>query len=209
MKKEPIEKVGLLVILETKSDKGLELSKLLKDGEVMIKKEKDTLAWFAFQMDDSSYGIFDTFQTDLCRMKHLNGDVALTLMANSTDLLDDFQPLESINGLEVLASAKTHASPENVGLIVLFDAKKGKEKKVRSFLKNALPLVQAEKETISWYAVELGNGKFGIFDTFCNEKGRQAHLRGKVTEALLNNAEEILEGFDVNDIKAIDILACK
>src|SRR5665213_933743 len=62
------------------------------------------------------------------------------------------------------------------GLLATMEAKPGKENEVEQFLHGALPLVQDEAGTVSWYAIRLGNSKFGIFDTFNDEAGRKAHL---------------------------------
>jgi len=72
-------------------------------------------------------------------------------------------------------------------------ARAGKEEEVAAFLKSALPLVEAEPETVSWYAVRFDQTTFGIFDTFKNEAGRNAHLQGRVAEALFARAAELFE----------------
>jgi quinol monooxygenase YgiN len=63
-------------------------------------------------------------------------------------------------------------------LLARLEAKPGKEQTVADFLKGALPLAMEEARTISWYALQLGPSTFGIFDTFENEEGRDAHLTG-------------------------------
>ncbi len=75
-------------------------------------------------------------------------------------------------------------------LYVPLKAKPGKEKEVADFLRSALPLVEAEPGTASWYAIEEGPASFAIFDTFDDEAGRDAHLNGKVAAALMKKAEE-------------------
>jgi quinol monooxygenase YgiN len=45
---------------------------------------------------------------------------------------------------------------------------------------------------LKWYAIKLGPGKFGIFDTFRNEAGRDAHLTGEIAKALGARASELL-----------------
>ena len=57
-------------------------------------------------------------------------------------------------------------------------AKPGKEKEVEGFLKSAQPLAEREGGTLTWYAVQIGPGKYGIFDTFADEKGRFAVTLG-------------------------------
>lgn len=92
-------------------------------------------------------------------------------------------------------------------LWVMLEAKPGKEKDLESFLSSALPLVAAEPATITWYALRLGPAKFGIFDTFPDEVGRQAHLQGKVAAALLAKAPELLA--KAPSIEKISVLAAK
>ena len=92
-------------------------------------------------------------------------------------------------------------------LYVPLEAKPGKEKEVAEFLKSALPLVDAEPGTISWFAMQNGPSSFAIFDTFNDEAGRDAHLNGKVAAALMAKAGELLA--KPPTIHKIDILARK
>lgn len=94
-----------------------------------------------------------------------------------------------------------------VALYVPLEAKPGKEKEVAEFLKSALPLVDAEPGTISWFAIQNGPSAFAIFDTFNDEAGRDAHLNGKVAAALMAKAGELLS--KPPTIHQIDILARK
>lgn len=96
---------------------------------------------------------------------------------------------------------------EKVALLARVEAKPGKEKDVLAFLKSALPLAQAEEQTVRWYALQLGPSTFGIFDTFEGEEGRQAHLSGKIAEALMANAKDLLAKDPV--IEKVDLLAIK
>ena len=87
------------------------------------------------------------------------------------------------------------------------EAKPGKEAEVEAFLKSARPLVEHEPETTTWFAVKLSESKFGIFDTFTGESGRQAHLSGEVAKGLMAKAEELFIGPPA--IQQIQILAEK
>jgi quinol monooxygenase YgiN len=82
-------------------------------------------------------------------------------------------------------------SMEAIGLLVTLEARAGKEADAEAFLKSAQPLARDEKGTLKWYALKLGPGKFGIFDTFANEVGRNAHLSGRIVEALGTLASEL------------------
>ena len=92
-------------------------------------------------------------------------------------------------------------------LYVPLEAKPGKEKEVADFLRSAVPLVNAETGTISWFAIQEGPSSFAIFDTFDDEAGRDAHLNGKVAAALMARAGELLAKSPA--IFKIDILAEK
>ena len=72
------------------------------------------------------------------------------------------------------------------------EAKPGKEKELEAFLKSAQPLAEREAGTLTWYAIKLGPGKYGIFDTFADENGRNAHLNGEIAKALFAKADELL-----------------
>ncbi len=93
------------------------------------------------------------------------------------------------------------------GLLVRLQAKKGKEQEVSNFITNALPLAIDEYDTITWYAIKIDPSTFGIFDTFPHEEGRQAHLTGKIANALMANASELLA--EDPTIEKVEILASK
>ena len=93
------------------------------------------------------------------------------------------------------------------GIFVKLVAKAGKEADVEAFLNSGLALVNDEPLTVTWYAVKFSENTFGIFDTFDGEEGRDAHLNGKVAEALMANAAALLA--ETPNIQKIDILAAK
>lgn len=76
-------------------------------------------------------------------------------------------------------------------LFVRLEAKPGKEQEVESFLMSGLPLVEQEPATIAWFGLRIGPSTFGIFDAFPDDAGRQAHLSGKVAEALMAKAADL------------------
>jgi len=94
-----------------------------------------------------------------------------------------------------------------VALWVRLDAKPGKEAEVEQFLRGGLEIVQGEPATTTWYALRLAPSVFGIFDTFPDDAGRQAHLTGRVAAALMAKAGELLS--QPPKIEKVDILAAK
>lgn len=87
------------------------------------------------------------------------------------------------------------------------EAKPGKEREVEEFLKSAQPLADREEGTIAWYAVKMGPARFGIFDTFADEKGRDAHLNGEIAKALFAKAPELFSS--APEVHTIAIIAEK
>jgi quinol monooxygenase YgiN len=96
---------------------------------------------------------------------------------------------------------------DRFALLALLRARPGKEKALEEFLKSAQPLAVAEPATTSWYAIKLGPDRFGIFDTFPDEAGRDAHLNGRIAMALMGMADELLA--DPPQIEKVEILAAK
>lgn len=90
---------------------------------------------------------------------------------------------------------------------VELEAKAGKEQEVADFLKSAQPLAEKEQGTVTWYAMKLGGPKFGIFDTFADETGREAHLTGEVAKALFARAKELFAKDP--QVHKIDLVAAK
>lgn len=96
---------------------------------------------------------------------------------------------------------------DRFALLVLLEAKPGKEKEVEQFLELAQPLAVREPGTSTWYAIKLGAGRYGIFDTFKDESGRNSHLNGEIAKALFAKAGELLA--KPPQVEQLQILASK
>jgi quinol monooxygenase YgiN len=94
-----------------------------------------------------------------------------------------------------------------VGLLVRLEAAPGKEADVERFLLDGLPLVEEEPATVAWFAIRFGPSTFGIFDAFPDDPGRQAHLSGRVAEALMARSDELFA--EPPAIEHVDVLASK
>ena len=95
----------------------------------------------------------------------------------------------------------------SVGLLARLEAKPGKETDLEAFLKGALAFARQEPDTRVWFALRLGPSTFGIFDAFDDERGRQAHLSGRIVAALTEKADELLATAPA--IEQVDVLASK
>lgn len=94
-----------------------------------------------------------------------------------------------------------------LGILALIEAKPGKEGAVAELLTGAQALARQESSTRTWYAFRSGPRSFGIFDTFDDEAGRKAHLEGRIAQALMGQAEELLA--TPPDLRMVDLVAVK
>jgi len=92
---------GLLAILKAKPDKGDELGAFLKQGRELAAQEAGTVTWYAFRIDDTTYGIFDTFESEKARQAHVNGQIPAARQAVGSDLLAADPDIKSIDVLAV------------------------------------------------------------------------------------------------------------
>jgi quinol monooxygenase YgiN len=95
----------------------------------------------------------------------------------------------------------------NRGLLALLEAKPGKGEELAAFLEQGRALAAEEQGTVTWYAFRVSDTTYGIFDTFEDEEGRQAHLGGRIPEALGQVGPDLLAKDP--DIRPVDIIAVK
>src|SRR6201996_7664666 len=68
--------------------------------------------------------------------------------------------------------------------------KPGKEAEIEAFLKQGAEMAKDEGGTVDLDGVKEESGAYGVFDTFDDEAGRQAHLNGEIAKALMAKADE-------------------
>jgi quinol monooxygenase YgiN len=167
---------ALLVRLEARIDRDDDVQDFLRSALPLVREEPRTRAWYAIRFGRGEYGIFDVFPDEAAREAHLAGAVA---------------------GAPVEASAK--------GLLLMLEGKPGHDVEITRFLRSAQPLVLQEARTTAWFALQLDDGHFGIFDVFPDNGGRFAHLTGQVPRELAKHALSLLGG--IPDIGMLDVLA--
>ena len=92
-------------------------------------------------------------------------------------------------------------------LYVQLEAKPGKEQEVASLLSSARTMVNDEPDTTAWFAIRMGPRTFGIFDAFMNERGREAHLQGKLASQIMSKASQLF--VNTPEIQRVEVLADK
>jgi quinol monooxygenase YgiN len=93
------------------------------------------------------------------------------------------------------------------GILALLEAKPGRGDDLAAFLAQGRALAAAEEGTVTWYAFKLTDTTYGIFDTFADEDGRQAHLTGQIPAALGQIASDLLAA--APDIRMTEVIAVK
>jgi len=94
-----------------------------------------------------------------------------------------------------------------LAMLVNIEAKSGREREVEALLLDALALARDEAGTRGWHAFKSGPSTFGIFETFDDEAGRQAHVEGRIARLLLDRSEELLAR--PPQMISVDVLAAK
>ena len=94
-------KLGLFVRLEAKPGKEKDVAAFLQQGLQLANQEATTLTWFALRLGPTTFAVFDTFDDEAGRQRHLNGPIAQALMANAPTL---FAAPPAIEPLEVLGA---------------------------------------------------------------------------------------------------------
>ena len=94
-------------------------------------------------------------------------------------------------------------------LWVMLKAKPGKEADVEAFLSQGAAMAFDEPQTVTWYGVKMGGGTYGVFDTFDDEEGRDAHLNGEIAKALKARAAELFANANDLRIEKLEIFASK
>jgi len=94
-------KLAFVARFEARPGKEEEVAKFLEVARDMAKKEPTTINWYAFRLSHSTFGVFDTFNDEEGRQKHLNGPIGQALMAKAPDL---FSSPPSIEPVDLLGS---------------------------------------------------------------------------------------------------------
>jgi len=94
-------KLGLFAQLEAKPGKGDELAAFLQAGRDLALAEEGTVTWYAFKLDETHYGIFDTFETEEARQAHIAGEIPKALTQVADDLLATEPDIATIDVIAV------------------------------------------------------------------------------------------------------------
>lgn len=95
---------GLIVRLKAKTGQEETVAEFLRDAQLLARQEPQTIAWFAFRIDASSFAIVDVFPDEAGRRAHLDGAVAAALAEKGSELLAQPPLIESVDVLAAVAA---------------------------------------------------------------------------------------------------------
>jgi quinol monooxygenase YgiN len=93
-------KLAFLAQFEAKPGKEEAVAEFLAAARDMAAKEPTTINWYALRLSPTTFGVFDTFNDEDGRQRHLNGPIGQALMAKAPEL---FSSPPSIEPVEVLS----------------------------------------------------------------------------------------------------------
>jgi quinol monooxygenase YgiN len=94
-------KLAFFARFEAKSGKEEAVAKFLETALDMARKEPTTINWYALRLSPTTFGVFDTFNDEEGRQRHLNGPIGQALMAKMPEL---FASPPSIEPVQVLGA---------------------------------------------------------------------------------------------------------
>jgi quinol monooxygenase YgiN len=92
-------KLAFLARFEAKPGKEEAVAKFLEGALELARKEPTTINWYAFRLSHSTFGVFDTFNDEEGRQKHLNGPIGQALMAKAPELFSSAPSIEPVDVL--------------------------------------------------------------------------------------------------------------
>jgi quinol monooxygenase YgiN len=97
-------KIGLLVRIEAKPEYADQVEAALRGAEELAEQEKNTVTWFAFRQDATTFGVFDTFNDEQGRQGHLEGPITAALGAIAHTMLSSDPVVTPVDLLGVKVS---------------------------------------------------------------------------------------------------------
>ncbi|BBG03855.1 MULTISPECIES: LLM class flavin-dependent oxidoreductase [Pseudonocardia] len=94
-------RVGLVVTLRAKPEKREELADWLREMQAHAQQETGTTTWYAYRVDDDTFGIYDTFPGQQDREAHIHGEIVKSLRVRQQELLAEPPKIRQVDLLAV------------------------------------------------------------------------------------------------------------
>lgn len=187
---------GILTRFEAQLGREAAIEHALSAALVSAQAEPTTSVWCAFRLGPASFGSFAAFPAVEARHAHrLDATLPISALAQSY----------SIQTLDILAAKlPLVAPPVTVGFLNRLVVKPEHAADAERAITQTLPNIEAEADTIAWFAFRLGPATFGVFDVFPDEAGRQAHRNNFTAGRAERIAALLAEPFRMEQV---DVLA--
>lgn len=196
---------AMFIEIEAKAGSEDEIADFLRNAVDAAEHEPATRDWYALRFDDHNFGLFDTFDGHLGRLKHIAGEIGRSLVVKS---LTSLNGLPDMSSSEIVAAKLPNGTTQaKLALYVPIETRLGQGRDFGEMLVAAKPLADAEPGTIAWYALRSGPNHYAIIDFFADEEARQAHLNGPIAAALKEQVGRYLDAMP--EIRKVEVLASK
>lgn len=196
----PVEAASIQI--NAKEGQENQLAEFLASGANLVADtEPQTLQWIAQRESNGRFRIVDFFANEEGREAHFAGEVAAALKEQSENLVEsgwEHGVVANIGNSKVLSSVvrsghgKKHPK---LASYIQIRAQARQAEKVAEFLTGGAAIVEeTEPDTVLWYALQIDEDTFAIYDVFADEAARDAHFGGAVAAALKDAASELVEG---------------
>jgi quinol monooxygenase YgiN len=98
-------KLAFVARFEAKPGKEEDVAAFFEQAFQLAQKEPTTVNWFAYRFSKSTFGVFDTFEDEAGRQKHLNGPIGQALMARTPELFTAAPSIEPVALMNFKVSA--------------------------------------------------------------------------------------------------------
>lgn len=97
--------VGVLALVEAKPGKEADVEAFLRGGQAIVEQEPGTRVWYAFRVDESTFGIFDAFEDESARQAHMTGQIPAALAEVGPQVLAKDPDIRMVDVLAVKGPA--------------------------------------------------------------------------------------------------------
>jgi quinol monooxygenase YgiN len=91
--------LGILALLQAKPGREADVAAFLESGRPIVEQEEGTRVWYAFRVDEHTFGIFDAFEDEAGRQAHLSGQIPAALAKVGPDLLAQAPDIRTVDVL--------------------------------------------------------------------------------------------------------------
>ncbi|MBE7212479.1 MAG: antibiotic biosynthesis monooxygenase [Gluconacetobacter diazotrophicus] len=182
---------ALFVEMEAKAGAEADIESFLREALDTAEGEPHTRDWYALRFDEHRFAIFDTFEGNLHRLKHLLGGIGRRIVVKT---LTELSGLPEMHSYELVAAKLPNgAGKPGAAYFVPFETKLGGGRDFGEVLVSARAIVEEEAAMLAWYALRSGPNSFAVLGFLADDAARDAHISGLFGERIRDTVGPFLE----------------